>query len=357
MERKDSLWYTSSLKRSVYLLVLTLGMLSFSTSADAQSKLFYYNGGEISTDDDTTICVDGVPDPINVEVTGAYGFHQKWVITDEYNNILALPQSPPFDFDGAGPGICKIWYISYAYVWNLHVGENLNYLWGWYDLSNPIVVTRNQPEGGTLEGGPFEFIVGDGVADNIPEGAITLSGNSGSNSQWVVTDSEGNILGLPPSPYVVDFDGAGEGVCLVWHLSFDDGLQGAAVGNNASELEGCYSLSNPIQVNRIEEELCKVYGGKLEGGPFEFLVSDGIADNIPEGAITLTGNSGSNSAWVVTDSEGNILGLPPTPCFLARLRRTADFFCDSVMLAALAAGTHFGYLRLDPLALDLPHFL
>ena len=51
------------------------------------------------------------------------------------------------------------------------------------------------------------------------------------------------------------------------------------------------------------------------------------------------------------------VGLPPTPCFLARFRRTADFFCDSVIRAALAAGTHFGYLRLDPLALDLPHFL
>ena len=51
------------------------------------------------------------------------------------------------------------------------------------------------------------------------------------------------------------------------------------------------------------------------------------------------------------------VGLPPTPCFLARLRRTADFFCALVMLAALAAGTHFGYLRFDPLVLDLPHLL
>jgi len=43
-------------------------------------------------------------------------------------------------------------------------------------------------EGGTLTGGPFEFCVGDGEADNIPAGSIGLSGNMGTNSQWVVTD-------------------------------------------------------------------------------------------------------------------------------------------------------------------------
>ena len=73
-------------------------------------------------------------------------------------------------------------------------------------------------EGGTLAGGPFEFCAGDGEADNIPADAITLTGNSGPNSQWVVTDDQGNILGLPPSFDAVDFDGAGVGNCLVWHL-------------------------------------------------------------------------------------------------------------------------------------------
>jgi len=53
---------------------------------------------------------------------------------------------------------------------------------------------------------------------------------------------------------------------------------------------------------------CNVAGGNIEGGPFNFCV-DGTADNIPAGAITLTGNTG-NSQWVVTDDRGNILGLP-----------------------------------------------
>jgi len=51
-------------------------------------------------------------------------------------------------------------------------------------------------------------------------------------------------------PSAVNFDGAGPGTCLVWHLSFEDGLQGAEVGMNTSNLQGCYSLSNPVEVIR-----------------------------------------------------------------------------------------------------------
>ncbi len=174
--------------------------------------------------------------------------------------------------------------------------------------ANPCSVS-----GGTLTGGPFTFTVGDGVADNIAAGSIGLSGNSGSNSAWVVTDDQGNILGLPPMPSVVDFDGAGVGTCLIWHLSFEDGLQGAEVGKNASDLEGCYSLSNSIEVRRLAAPTCSVSGGTLTGGPFTFTVGDGVADNIAAGSIGLSGNSGANSAWVVTDDQGNILGLPPMP--------------------------------------------
>jgi len=293
--------------RNVFFLVCTLVLTI--PNLNAQNKTYYLNGGYISTKNDTNICVDGTPDYINVDLTNAQGYFQQWVITDAEQNILALPQSPPFEFDGAGAGVCQIWHLSYAFLFNLNVGVNLNDLYGWYDLSNSIEVVRTQPDGGTLEGGPFYFTVGDGEADNIPEGAITVSGGSGSNSQWVVTDDLGNILGLPPSPYVVDFDGAGPGTCLVWYLRFEDGLTGAEVGNNASDLKGCFSLSNPIEVVRTPF----VDGGKLEGGPFEFCVGDEVADNIMEGAITLSENVGSNSQWVITDDQGNILGLPPSP--------------------------------------------
>ncbi len=296
--------------RNVFLIVFFL-LTNFNLDAQQEKRGRYLDGGYISTKDNTTICIDGNATPINVHLRGDRGKKKQWIITDDANTILALPKAPPFDFENAGAGVCKIWHVSYWwYVRNLKVGKNLSKLRGWYDLSNPIEVVRNEPKGGTLAGGPFEFTVGDGIADQISEGAITLEGNSGGNSQWVVTDDAGNILGLPASPYAVNFDGAGPGTCLVWHLSFDGPLEGAEVGKNASDLEGCYSLSNPIEVIRNAAE---VDGGVLTGGPFEFCVGDDVADNIPEGGITLEGNSGGNSQWVVTDADGNILGLPPSP--------------------------------------------
>jgi len=44
-------------------------------------------------------------------------------------------------------------------------------------------------------------------------------------------------------------------------------------------------------------------------------------------------------------SAANVLtfvGLPPTPCFFARFRLTAEATSFFDILAALAAGTHFG---------------
>ncbi|MEN0005471.1 MAG: T9SS type A sorting domain-containing protein, partial [Bacteroidota bacterium] len=261
-----------------------------------------------------TFCVgDEEPDmlaPGSITLSGNSGSNSAWVVTDDQGVILGLPPMPSaVDFDGAGPGTCLVWHLSFEDgLVGAEVGLNANDLEGCFSLSNPISVFRNQPEGGTLEGGPFTFCVGNGEPDMLAPGSITLSGNSGTNSAWVVTDDQGNILGLPPMPSAVDFDGAGPGTCLVWHLSFEDGLMGAEVGLNANDLEGCFSLSNPISVFRDEQ-----VGGTLEGGPFTFCVGDGQPDMLAPGSITLTGNSGTNSAWVVTDDLGNILGLPPMP--------------------------------------------
>ncbi len=79
---------------------------------------------------------------------------------------------------------------------------------------------------------------------------------------WVVTDTEGNILGLPSTiadVEAVNFDDAGTGSCLIWFLSYDADSSNvaelaAAFANgetvNANELTGCYDLSESITVIR-----------------------------------------------------------------------------------------------------------
>ncbi|MEM6396376.1 MAG: T9SS type A sorting domain-containing protein, partial [Bacteroidota bacterium] len=153
-----------------------------------------------------------------------------------------------------------IWYARFdGEVTGLEPGLNANNVQGCFDLSNPIEVIRTnegdcQANGGDIFGGPFEFMTGDGEADMIPAGAITVANAQGENFRWVVTDADGIILGLPPSFDLVNFDDAGPGVCLVWYLAFDGDIVGLEVDQDANDLQGCFDFSNPIEVIRTEDD-------------------------------------------------------------------------------------------------------
>ena len=114
------------------------------------------------------------------------------------------------------------------------------------NIPTPVVLN-----GGTLTGGPYTFTVGDGIADNVS--GVSVSGNQGPNTGWVVTDEALNILGTPPTPEAVNFDGAGPGVCLIWHIAYEDGLQGLSAGGKIADLNGKYDLSdNSVRIIRNE---------------------------------------------------------------------------------------------------------
>lgn len=113
-------------------------------ACDDEEPVCAVEAATISTTDATAICAgDGVPDPIDVAVSGGAGTNSAWIITDDENNILALPAAPPFDLDGAGAGICRIWYLTYEDdLLGLEVDLNANDLEGCFALSNFITVTR-----------------------------------------------------------------------------------------------------------------------------------------------------------------------------------------------------------------------
>ena len=55
----------------------------------------------------------------------------------------------------------------------------------------------------------------------------------------------------------------GPGTCLIWHLRYEDGLEGLEMGMNANDLSGCYDLSNYIEVVRTPA----AHAGEISGGP------------------------------------------------------------------------------------------
>lgn len=259
--------------------------------------------------------VDGIPDMITtiaLDDTNLNGNNQTYVITDDARNILGVPPTLEavmgVDFDGAGVGSCYVYHLTYSTdLGGLEMGGNLDDLTGLFDLSNFIVVNRNALNAGILSGGPFMFSV-DGTPDMVSGITLDATDITGTNQGYVITDDELNILGLPPTLEAVegvDFDGAGIGLCLIWHITYEDGITGLAMGENAANLDGFFALSNSIRVYRNPN------AGTIAGGPFTFMV-DGAPDMVS--GITLDGSNatGTNRTWVITDDQGTILGLPPT---------------------------------------------
>ncbi len=269
-------------------------------------------GGELTTADGETevsICAgDGVSDAFDVILTGNdTNDISTWLITDADGVILDLPAGPPFDLDGAGPGTCLIWNLSSEEeVPGIEIGVNANDLEGCIGLSNPIIVNRTGAIGGdiaTTDGlTDLSICAGDGVSDAFD---VTLTGNSGSNSAWVITDADANILELPAGP-PFDLDGAGAGVCLVWHLSFEDGLTGAEIGLNANDLQGCFALSNPITVTREV-----VDGGMLTIAPSDSTnATICVGDSIPNVfQFATTDTVSSNYQFVVTNDSNVVMSV------------------------------------------------
>lgn len=258
--------------------------------------------------------VDGKADMVSgitLDNTMLNGDLQTFVITDDTHNILGLPPTladvEAVNFDGAGAGSCYIYHLTYSdTLGGLEAGGNLDTVTGQFAVSNFIVVNRNALNAGSLSGGPYNFTV-DGTADFVTDITLDATNLNGSLQTYVVTDADLNILGLPPTLEMVagiDFDAAGIGVCLVWHLTYENGLQGLEVGSNAANLEGYFALSNEVTVNRNPN------AGTISGGPFNFMV-DGTANMVSGISLDSSMASGSLSTWVITDASGTILGLPP----------------------------------------------
>jgi len=240
------------------LLAISLFVVSCSSDDDASQPIVPEAGTLIGGP--FTLCIEGTPDMvsgISLDNPNGIGTNSTYVITDDSGNILGLPPTldavQGVDFEGAGSGVCLIWYLRYENgLEGLEMGMNANDLTGTFDLSNALTVTRNQPEAGTLSGGPFTFNV-DGTPDMVSGMSLDNPNASGANRTYVITDDQGMILGLPQTLADVEgvnFDGAGVGVCFIWYLRYEDGLTGLEAGMNVSGFNGCFDFSNSIQVTR-----------------------------------------------------------------------------------------------------------
>lgn len=278
----------------------------FSLSNYVSVNISSADGGLITSSlgDSLSICAgDGVEDIITIDVTGNSGTNSTLVITDLSGNIISFPTSNTFDVDNGITSGCVIWNLTFNDISGLTIGNNTSNLQGCFDLSNAITVNKTNVNGGIISSslGSDITVCIDGINDNID---VALSGTSGSNNQWVITDVNGNILGLPMSP-PFDFDSAGVGTCLIWNISYED-VTGLSEGNNVSALSGCYGFSNAITVNRE----MKNAGDLSVDGATELSICSGDGAPDPLDILVSGGDTTGNIAWLITDLDGNILGIP-----------------------------------------------
>ena len=115
------------------------------------------DAGTISTEDETTICVDGEPDVISFTSSYAGAGNYGYVVTDDATGEILTPgvvgdTGFSNDFDGAGIGICNVWGITWegdvadAFVMGANVVDVLAGLGedACYDLTGPLAVDRQE---------------------------------------------------------------------------------------------------------------------------------------------------------------------------------------------------------------------
>ncbi len=276
-------------------------------------------GGTVALSDGSTEAVicpgDGMADVLTFVSAGTSDDTQfTYLITDEANNILAIPTGAEFDFDGAGSGVCRVWGLSYTGTLTAMMGQDAATAAlsdDCFDLSdNFIAVIREIPEGGTIasESGATEVFacVGDGIADVVRFDSAGVSANT--FFTYLITDDQNRILEIPGADQA-DFESAPVGVCRVWGLAYTGNLTAAvdAVITEVALSDDCFDLSD----NFLTVERGQAIGGTVatEEGNSEVFVcpGNGISDLV---RFDSTGVEGPSFVYIVTDDQNTILQIP-----------------------------------------------
>ena len=110
-------------------------------------------------------------------------------------------------------------------------------------------VTRTVVQGGALFGGPFEYCQNNpSQSDLIDNSTVTLQNDRGTNRQWIITDAAGIIVGLVDEIENFDFGSVSPGEYNIWNVRYEGNLN-LNIGTNAADLDGCFDLSNSLDVS------------------------------------------------------------------------------------------------------------
>lgn len=282
----------------------------------------FVDGGTITTDSgifDAVVCAgDGESDIISFNGNTTSEAEYTFIITNENNEIILLPSGSTLNFDFAAAGTYRVYGLSYTGDLTASLGDNTSTTAlsdGCFELSQSFILVRVERNvGGTVslaDGSTSVYTCpGDGVADIL---SFDSAGVTGSAYTYVITD-ENNVILAVPGGDSFDFDGAPEGICRVWGLSYS-GTIIANIGDNAAEValtDECSALSsNFIEV--IREVPVGGMVATLEGATMVHTCpGDGVADVVE---FASANTAGEFYTYLITDADNGILAITDTPSF------------------------------------------
>ena len=283
-------------------------------SIDADNALAVCEGGriEFSTGGTTArICSgDGIPDPLDITISGQSNADYGFFITDDQGDILGFTTNATIDLNSAPGGTCRVYgFSSIGSITNNAMGQSVSNVAAvcCSDLSeNWVEITRTYVDGATVDSdfGSTVVICKDGSPDPV---TLTNTTASTESYAYIITDNNGNVLAFPPSN-IVDLDGAPLGVCRVYGISYSgilDTTTGVAIGDVISD--ACFDLSdNWVEITRTEPDGATV---DSDFGSAVVICKDGTPDPV---TLTNSTTSALSYSYIITDNNGNVLAFPPS---------------------------------------------
>lgn len=281
--------------------------------SEINAQCLLTNVSTTSGETEVTTCPgDGLADKVRFKPsTWASGY--VWVITDTDNIILDFFYGNNYNFENAGPGVCRVWGVSIAGFVQVPVGEDINdgdfNSFCWVVSANYVSVKRVVPDAAsvTLDNGDTKTYLcpGDGIPDILTFANTSQAGN---DYGYVITDDSGIIIDAADVNGSYDFDDVVTGACRVYGVGYTGDLTitpGEDISNSKLS-DNCYDLSdNFVEIIKDEPEGGQV--ATIDGNASTQICVNNGSQSIVEFSAANTSNL--FYAYVITDEADNLLGI------------------------------------------------
>lgn len=273
---------------------------------DLSSRIVIVNnrleGGFFETINNETsiqICSEGAAENIvELMLEGQVGLQTNYFLLSDSMEILEVSLDPFFDLINTDAGNYSIVAVTHnGQLINAIPGNTLSQVRGCFAVSNSVNISKEFISGGTVTLNTRLFCLSDSIPDILD---ASVSNATGFFQQFIITNEDSIIIGLPTLP--IDLDGVIAGECIMWHLSSIEEIS-LQIDSRIDQISGeCFDISDPVAFSRQDNDAgLLTIGGSTS---VDVCIADGFADIA---IVDVNQSSGTNYTFVITDSVNVVI--------------------------------------------------